>query len=252
VRSIFITIITAAFGVAQLFALPLAQCDQAEIDLGSHPAGARVGHDFIISNAGDEPLNIAPKHVCCGATLSLSVSNILPAANALARFDLKLSHQPGRWRRSLYLATNDTKNPYLRLTLSGSVTNETHVLPFAASDTTGAPGIKSFPAAIELPRKPTSDEITHEVILRGHQIPDFNIRSVQLNGADGQIYFTRLADGAWHLRFKRLTWLANSGNDAGVTVCTDAPAHPRFFIPLLCPADAAFTALSKSNEKVTQ
>jgi hypothetical protein len=76
-------------------------------------------HVFSLRNAGQAPLHVLRVRSCCGASCSLSATNLPPGTSAQARVLLDLAGRSGSFRKTIYLHTNDPANPITPLRILG-------------------------------------------------------------------------------------------------------------------------------------
>jgi len=88
-----------------------------------------VEHTFILENRGDAPLTFGKVRGCCGAATSLRGKTVAPGTNTILHVKLSLRGRKGAVRKSMYVASNDPRQPYLRLQLTGSIADSFDVSP---------------------------------------------------------------------------------------------------------------------------
>jgi len=78
-----------------------------------------VRQAFIIRNDGDEPLLITNIRGCCGASTRLETNSIAPGTQTTFEVSLSLRGRLGNQHKSLYLESNDPKEPLLQVRFIG-------------------------------------------------------------------------------------------------------------------------------------
>jgi hypothetical protein len=104
-------------------------CQSASYDFGSSEGATSVEHTFVLANSGDELLTFGRVRGCCGASTSLRDKTVAPGTNTTLHVKLSLRGRKGAVTKSIYVASNDPKQPYLRLRMTGSVAGTLDVLP---------------------------------------------------------------------------------------------------------------------------
>lgn len=120
-----------SFGAGPLLAAPRIHCDAPTLMFGKRLDGAPVEHTFTLANRGDQPLTITHVKSCCGATAKLAAQQIPPGGSTTVTVSLRLRGRKGSVKKSLYVASNDPRQPYYRLALEGEVTPALRIMPEA-------------------------------------------------------------------------------------------------------------------------
>lgn len=114
---------------APLSAAPLIHCEAPELNFGLKMDTETVEHRFLIENRGDEPLVISSVKACCGATIAGGIGTLPPGGNTRISITLRLRGRTGSFNKSIYVASNDSRRPYYRLTLRGAVKQMVQAIP---------------------------------------------------------------------------------------------------------------------------
>jgi len=110
-------------------AAPKIACKAAEYAFGAVEDNKPVEHVFVISNEGDAALQIGNIRACCGATASIATNSIAAGSNTTLKVVLSLQGRSGEQRKSFYVGSNDTKQPYYQLRLVGTAVAALEVQP---------------------------------------------------------------------------------------------------------------------------
>ncbi len=102
-------------------AAPHAVCASPIYDFGVLKDNDVAVHQFVVENRGDETLTFSWVRACCGATASLRDTSVAPGTNTVIEVRYLLKGYHGKVKKSVYAATNDPKQPHLRLHLNGRV-----------------------------------------------------------------------------------------------------------------------------------
>jgi len=100
-------------------AAPRIACPNATCDFGALSVTQSVRQAFIIRNDGDEPLLITNIRGCCGASTRLETNSIAPGTQTTFDVSLSLRGRLGNQHKSLYLESNDPKEPLLQVRFIG-------------------------------------------------------------------------------------------------------------------------------------
>jgi hypothetical protein len=120
-RRLFVTGIAFATCLDIASAVPQLSCKSTSYEFGVSDGAASVEHTFVLENSGDETLTFGRVRGCCGASTSLRDKTVAPGTNTTLHVKLSLRGRKGTVTKSIYVASNDPKQPYLRLRLTGSV-----------------------------------------------------------------------------------------------------------------------------------
>lgn len=110
---------------------PIAQVDKLTHDFGEVWGGQSLRHEFVIRNAGKEPLKILRVRPSCGCTATEKhPQTIAPGDSGKFPFRLDTSKfRPGKFSKSITVETNDPDHQRLRLILSGTIKHYVDVEP---------------------------------------------------------------------------------------------------------------------------
>ena len=100
--------------------IPEIACKEPVYNFGRMNNTESIEHTFVISNQGDAPLRIGKVRACCGATAAIATNIIAPGTSAALKVNLSLNDRKGELIKSLYITSNDPKQPYYQLKLQGT------------------------------------------------------------------------------------------------------------------------------------
>lgn len=106
-------------------AAPQLVLDQLEIDWGAIYSGEKREHRFILTNAGDEPLEIVKVHSSCGCTTAMATQQLIEPgeqAELTVQFNSKNFH--GQVVKRVVITSNDPQQPKIQLHLKAKVQSE--------------------------------------------------------------------------------------------------------------------------------
>jgi hypothetical protein len=109
--------------------MPKITCKEPVYDFGAMENSKAVDHVFTIANEGKAPLQTGQIRACCGATATISEKVIQPGSNAIFHVVYSLAGRSGVQAKSLYIASNDPRDPYLQLRLTGTAVVALDVMP---------------------------------------------------------------------------------------------------------------------------
>jgi len=130
-KSILLAVTLLFATTASVFgAAPQLVADAPSFSFGLVSQGQRVDHTFTFRNAGDAPLNIAKVRSSCGCTAALLSAKVIPPGES---GEVKASFDSTRFRgqvaKTIYLYSNDPKNPEVHFTLRGQVQEQLAASP---------------------------------------------------------------------------------------------------------------------------
>ncbi|NQZ56242.1 MAG: DUF1573 domain-containing protein [Lentisphaeraceae bacterium] len=105
----------------QAIAAPIITCVKKDFDFGTLDDSQIAKHTYIIQNTGNKDLKIGDIRSCCGSTAKISSKLIKPGTQAELKVELNLKNRHGVQNKNVFIASNDLKNPYLKLTFNGNV-----------------------------------------------------------------------------------------------------------------------------------
>lgn len=111
--------------------IPRLVCANAVYNFGPIDNERAVENTFILKNEGTAPLKIDKVHGCCGATLQLSQSTILPGSNTTLKATLSLHGRSGSVQKSMYIQSNDPANRIVQLQFVGNAIAAVDIQPGA-------------------------------------------------------------------------------------------------------------------------
>lgn len=103
---------------------PAVRCDWPQLDLGTLPPGREVPFAFLLANAGGRPLTIHQVTAECGCTAmreELAGRRVPPGGEVVVRGQLRTEGLAGPVAKSLWVRTDDPRQPLLRLTITAAV-----------------------------------------------------------------------------------------------------------------------------------
>lgn len=108
---------------------PRIACKAPEYDFGTRANTQAVEHVFMLLNEGSAPLQIGQIRSCCGASATVSDTIVPPGTGTALRVVFSLAGRSGKQDKSLYVASNDPRQPYLQLRLVGTADEAITTLP---------------------------------------------------------------------------------------------------------------------------
>jgi len=115
-------LVVAVFGLATLGA-PRIAVDNATYDFGVVVEGIAVAHTFILSNVGDQTLEITRVNAVCGCTTTTLAKSQLAAGESVALEVLvNTAGFSGSIAKEIAVESTDPANPKLVLTIVGATT----------------------------------------------------------------------------------------------------------------------------------
>jgi hypothetical protein len=108
---------------------PQLACDEPLYDFGNVSDTAPLTHSFVLWNRGTAPLRISNVRACCGGKAKAAADEVAPGTNTTVAVELSLRGRSGPQDKSVYVASNDPRQPYYRLRLSGRVVPQVEVDP---------------------------------------------------------------------------------------------------------------------------
>lgn len=100
---------------------PRIACAEAVFDFGSIGADTNQIHKFTLHNDGAAPLMIESVRACCGAVANLSDKVVQPGSSTVLTVNLSLKGRRGPVSKAIYVQSNDSREPYFQLKLTGNV-----------------------------------------------------------------------------------------------------------------------------------
>ncbi|MFC1463005.1 DUF1573 domain-containing protein [Verrucomicrobiota bacterium] len=112
-----------------VLAAPKIVCQNSEWKFGTVGRDELLRHTFVIENQGDSELRIKKVQMCCGASHKLAGTTIAPGTNTTLDVSLLLTGRSGQLRKNIYILSNDPRQPYYALRLSGNVVVAVELIP---------------------------------------------------------------------------------------------------------------------------
>ena len=202
---------TAATGV------PKIACTEPQFRFGVVTDDELLAHDFTIRNVGSAPLEIGKVVACCGLTANLAAKAIAPGSNANLHVVFAVNGRSGEQQKSVYIASNDPKTPYLELRFTGTIKPAMEIQPTAVNFGTLTP-----------------NAVTNiEVLITGSHANGFQITNVTANVSQLSVNFQQgERPNIWRVRIATRTPLIMGSSRATVTLLTDLPKTPKILIPV--------------------
>lgn len=127
-------------------------------DFGYVIQGTTTSYDYTVSNLGSDILKINDVRPACGCTsVLISKGEILPHDTADLRVDFNSNGFSGNVKKSVYILSNDPKNPTMELTY---IANVVKTFP-PKSDSMSNPAIKFNQMSFDFGKINEGDVVTH-------------------------------------------------------------------------------------------
>jgi len=123
-NKLFLAVIVASFTLIPLseaLAQPVAQFDTTRIDFGYSYPGKDLVHDFVITNKGNEPLQILDVRTSCGCTAAIPSSTTIPKGATSILSVTMTTSSASNMHKNATVRTNDPKNLSVRLDLIAKI-----------------------------------------------------------------------------------------------------------------------------------
>jgi len=143
-------VLLVALAPLPVLAGPRISFDRDTHDYGKVLHGETVTEEFNFTNTGDQTLIIEELRSSCGCTKAIKGSSEVPPqgkSTIVAAFDTT-GLSPGRKMQHLYVHSNDTAQPVVKLTLLANVVRELNVDP-----PTLAKHLESFSEVVSFPMR---------------------------------------------------------------------------------------------------
>jgi len=115
---------------APALASPVISVEKPLHDFGSVTQGQKVDHLFTVKNRGDEPLVIRQIRTSCGCTAAtISAKSIPPGKTGEVKVTFDSTNFAGQVTKTIYLDSNDPRNPAAELAMQGKVSEIIAVTP---------------------------------------------------------------------------------------------------------------------------
>ncbi len=213
-------------------ATPRIKCDAPAYDFGTVADQNKITHEFIIWNRGDTALTITKVRACCGMKASMDDMEIAPNTSSVCRVVFDLSRRSREQNKKIYLASNDPKQPYLALSLTGIHIRSSGISPKGGRDfsqNSNKATIQAIPESIVGLSK-QKEELQRQVLLTGRNGEAFDVISAELVNVDGIVDFAQLCPDRWRCNLFILS--ASIKPRAVLQVITSSKSQPEIMIPL--------------------
>jgi len=232
---IFLLVCIALFSfVVTASAAPQISCANTTYNFNVSNEISAVEHTFILTNIGDEDLVFGQVRSCCGSTVSLRDKVVAPGSNTTLNVKLSIRGRHGKVNKSIYVASNDPKQSYLQLMLTGIVSSTTS----SAMETTKSPSklvvtgdILVVPKEICVTSgKNRKKTVVRYLALRSRKRAPFKIMEVKL--MEGMTHtLTALGNAGWRIEIANII-PDDKLNGKGITLLTDRKDQPTITIPI--------------------
>jgi len=109
---------------------PIVQVTQSSFLFGKMRRGETRAHEFIVKNIGAAPLTLEVGATTCKCTLGVASDKpIPPGESAPVRLEWVANGEPGGFRQSATLITNDPSRSQLMLTIEGQISAAEEIMP---------------------------------------------------------------------------------------------------------------------------
>ncbi len=110
--------------------LPRVQVDQLIYEFGAMQRGTTKSHEFTFRNVGESPLTLNVGGTSCKCTIG-NVSNapIRPGESVKVKLEWSALVNPGQFRQTASILTNDPRQSRVELSVEGEVTEATGIYP---------------------------------------------------------------------------------------------------------------------------
>lgn len=116
---VFILFSLCSFLAASIDAAPKIECDMPKYDFGKIIGPEQITHEYVLWNRGDEPLAIVKIDDCCGMESTVKPMTVQPGSNAVCTAVFTTKTRYGKQQKQIRLSTNDMKNRYFDLWMTG-------------------------------------------------------------------------------------------------------------------------------------
>lgn len=113
--------VLAALVSPAAIAKPVIMSPNPTFDFGEMENDQKVSHDFVIKNAGDEPLEISEVKTTCGCTVAdLKVKSLAPGQETQVSATFNLKGKQGPQHKRITVLSNDPDQPSYALEMKGT------------------------------------------------------------------------------------------------------------------------------------
>ena len=153
-------------------ATPCIQIEKPSHDFGEVAPNVTVNWSCAVSNVGDRVLSIMSVRACCGASVGEFPSVLQSGTGAVLRVDLNPGAQPGPFRKTVTVFSDDPKHPVSIVTLSGRIRD---YVPPTSTNNLPPPSPARQPATSQQPiaaAKPLNGKPRHSSTVHGILFPE--------------------------------------------------------------------------------
>jgi len=109
---------------------PVIEVDQANYQFGTMQRGTTKSHEFVVRNTGESPLTLRAGGTSCKCTIGdVPDAPIPPGGSVKVKLEWSALINPGPFRQTASIITNDPRHPRAELSVEGEVTEATGIYP---------------------------------------------------------------------------------------------------------------------------
>jgi ubiquitin-protein ligase len=110
---------------------PIIQFDSTTFDFGKAAFGTKIQHTYVVTNKGDQPLEISNVHPSCGCTTAGTFTHrIEPGQSGAIPIQFDSGHGgPGNIIKTIDVTSNAKNEPHVSLRLTGNVWKPIETIP---------------------------------------------------------------------------------------------------------------------------
>lgn len=199
-------------------ATPRIACKEADYSFGTVTEDSKtVEHVFTIANEGDATLQIGNIRGCCGATVSMATNFIAPGSNTALKVVLSLQGRNGDLRKSIYVSSNDPKQPYFQVRLLGKV----------------VPGLAVYPRSLDFGRVETGAADKRDVVITCAGDVFRVTNALSSSRSFSAAHNTTLQTNSHQITIGTVPPMAPGVTKGSVLVLTDSAKYPKVEIPVV-------------------
>jgi hypothetical protein len=152
---------------------PVLEASSFEYDFGEADSSTSVKHDFVIRNAGTEPLILGKPTTTCGCTVAnLGDSTLEPGEETRISATMSLVGRQGLTAKSIHVTSNDPKHNPAQFTIKGIAVAPIMMEPKMISFGTIEDDDTHY-ASMTL--KATKEDIHFDIVEVDHNMPGFKV-----------------------------------------------------------------------------
>jgi len=111
------------------YAVPIITAAEKAFEYGNVIQGEMARHEFTVTNTGEKELKISRVRASCGCTAAEPDKKLLkPGESTKIKVEFNSTGRQGIQRKYIYIYSNDTANPELRLTFTSNVIPKKYVV----------------------------------------------------------------------------------------------------------------------------